>query len=290
MVQIAPQITGPLADVPVANNQLVKKGDLLFTIDPRPFQIAKQQAEANLALARQGSGAESATVREAEAQVRDQQAVLTKAQEDADRIFKLVAEGDYSKARGDEATESLKTAQEGLAEAKAKANLKKAQETLGKSGDANANVQLAQAALAAAELNLAYTKVTAPADGWVTNLSVRPGSMVSSGVPLFAIVQSDEWWVAANFKETDLLRIQPGQKASISVDMYPGLSLTGTVESLSAGSGAAFSLLPPENATGNWVKVTQRFPVRIRIPTPSEAKPLRIGASTSVTVDTRSAP
>ena len=112
--------------------------------------------------------------------------------------------------------------------------------------------------------------------------------MVASGAPLFSLVEDGAWWVSANFKETDLQRIRPGQPVALAVDMYPGTTLTGTVQSLGAGSGAVFSLLPAQNATGNWVKVTQRFPVRIRI----DKKPgdpalqLRVGASTTATVDT----
>jgi membrane fusion protein (multidrug efflux system) len=110
---------------------------------------------------------------------------------------------------------------------------------------------------------------------------------VQAGTPAFAIVEDGDWWVDANFKETDLGRIKPGQKATIHLDMYPGLTLEGAVESISAGSGATFSVLPPENATGNWVKVTQRFPIRIKITSaPNPDKPLRMGSSASVTIDT----
>jgi membrane fusion protein (multidrug efflux system) len=131
------------------------------------------------------------------------------------------------------------------------------------------------------------THVTAPASGWVTNVSLRPGAIVQAGTPAFAIVEDGDWWVDANFKETDLGRIKPGQTAAIRLDMYPGLTLDGVVESISAGSGATFSVLPPENATGNWVKVTQRFPIRIKITNaPNPDKPLRLGASASVTIDT----
>ena len=124
--------------------------------------------------------------------------------------------------------------------------------------------------------------------GWVERLDVSTtGEMVQAGQPLFAIIEANRWWVDANFKETDLARIKPGQKATIRLDMYPGTTLDGVVESISAGSGATFSVLPPENATGNWVKVTQRFPVRIKITSsPAPDKPLRMGASATVTIDT----
>jgi membrane fusion protein (multidrug efflux system) len=131
------------------------------------------------------------------------------------------------------------------------------------------------------------THVTAPGSGWVSNVNLRPGSVVQAGTPAFAMIEDGNWWVDANFKETDLGRIKPGQKATIVLDMYPGATLDGVVESISAGSGSTFSVLPPENATGNWVKVTQRFPVRIRIASPSNPdKPLRMGASATVSIDT----
>jgi membrane fusion protein (multidrug efflux system) len=131
------------------------------------------------------------------------------------------------------------------------------------------------------------THVTAPDSGWVSNVRLRPGTVVQAGTPAFALIEDGRWWVDANFKESDLARIKPGQPATIKLDMYPGLKLDGTVESISAGSGAIFSVLPPENATGNWVKVTQRFPVRIMITSaPNPDKPLRAGASADVTVDT----
>jgi membrane fusion protein (multidrug efflux system) len=133
----------------------------------------------------------------------------------------------------------------------------------------------------------ARTHVTAPANGWVSNATLRPGTVVQAGTPAFAVIEDGQWWVDANFKETDLARIKPGQKATIRLDMYPGTTLDGVVESISAGSGATFSVLPPENATGNWVKVTQRFPVRIKITSsPAPDKPLRMGASATVTIDT----
>ncbi len=125
--------------------------------------------------------------------------------------------------------------------------------------------------------------------GWVSNISLREGAMIIAERPQFSIVEDGHWWVEANFKETDLHHMRPGDRATITIDMYPGLVLGGTVESLGAGSGAVFSLLPPENATGNWVKVTQRFPVRIRIDPrhddPNNLKPLRVGASATVAVD-----
>ena len=129
--------------------------------------------------------------------------------------------------------------------------------------------------------------MTAPASGWISKMSLRPGGIVQAGTPTLAMVEDSSWWVDANFRETDLGRIKPGQPATIKLDMYPGVTLEGVVESISAGSGASFSVLTPENATGNWVKVTQRFPIRIKITSaPDPDRPLRLGATATVKIDT----
>jgi membrane fusion protein (multidrug efflux system) len=148
-------------------------------------------------------------------------------------------------------------------------------------------LRAAAAQLDKATLDRVRTHVLAPGSGWASNVRLRPGTVVQAGTPVFAIIEDGQWWVDANFKETDLGRIKPGQKATIRLDMYPGLKLQGVVESISQGSGATFSVLPPENATGNWVKVTQRFPVRVKITSePDPDRPIRVGASADVTVDT----
>lgn len=149
---------------------------------------------------------------------------------------------------------------------------------------ATAQIDLDKANLAEAQLNLRYTQVSAPVSGWVTNVTLRVGDTVSVNQPLFALISDEEFWVDANFKETELYRIQIGQKADIKVDMFPGHVFKGIVESVSGGSGSAFSLLPPENATGNWVKVTQRIPVRVKVMNPDSDYPLRIGTSAVVRV------
>ncbi len=149
---------------------------------------------------------------------------------------------------------------------------------------AKAGVELAKANLATAELNLGYTHITAPESGWVTNLSTRVGDMVMANQPVFLLINNQEFWVDANFKETELQHIRVGQSAEIKLDMYSGQPFQGIVESISNGSGAAFSIFPPENATGNWVKVTQRIPVRIKIITLTSRYPLRLGASANVKI------
>jgi membrane fusion protein (multidrug efflux system) len=163
--------------------------------------------------------------------------------------------------------------------------LRAAEAGRGEAGDDNAKVREALARLDQARLDLEHTRVPAPDDGFVTSLSLRPGTMVGANQPLFAFVSAHEWWLDANFKETQLERLRPRQKADIEVDMYPHHVFHGVVDSISRGSGTAFSLLPAQNATGNWVKVTQRVPVKILVTDADPALPLRIGTSGTVTVD-----
>jgi membrane fusion protein (multidrug efflux system) len=199
-----------------------------------------------------------AALAKAEAELAQRQAEEANARHNEWRAQQLVASGFYSK----QGAESARTA----------------------ALTASASVRAAQANLQQARLDLDRTHVRAPTAGYVANLSLRPGNTVTPGAPLFSIVGNDEFWVDANFKETELSRVHPGQPARVTLDMYPKHPFDGVVESVSPGSGAAFSLLPPQNATGNWVKVTQRVPVRVRITNPDPAFPLRIGTTATVDV------
>lgn len=161
-------------------------------------------------------------------------------------------------------------------------------DALAKVQAAEAQVNLSKANLAQAELDLQYTRVVAPTSGWVTNMSLQPGNIIEANQPLFALISDAGFWVDANFKETELANIKPGQKATIKTDMHPDHLFAGIVESISRGSGSVFSLLPPQNATGNWVKITQRVPVRVRVLNPDARYALYIGTTATVTVDTKS--
>ncbi|MFD2112683.1 HlyD family secretion protein [Thiorhodococcus fuscus] len=282
LVNIAAQVSGPIQSVLVHNNQAVKRGDLLLTIDPEPFRLAVRKAEAQLQQAKESLEAANARVDAAQAQLASAQANADQAERHAKRIADLVAKGSASKDVGDSAEQSRLDAQGALTSARAELSAAKA--ARGALGDDNAAVRSAQAALDQARLDLQHTRIAAPADGIVGDFDLRPGSYVDSGSALFALVESHDVWVDANFKETDLPRIRPGQPATVSVDLLPGKDFKGEVEGLSPASGASFSLLPAENATGNWVKVTQRFAVRVRILDPVPA--LRVGASAEVRVDT----
>lgn len=199
-----------------------------------------------------------AAVDSAQAQVAIAEAQLAKASIEAKRTVPLVRQKYLSPQDGDNTIASLKTA--------------------------TGNLEYAKAGLTQAELNLAYTNLKAPVSGWITNLTLRTGDVVSANQPLFALISDEEFWADANFKETEMEHIKPGQLATIITDLYPNHPFQGSVESISGGAGAAFSLLPPQNATGNWVKVTQRIPVRVRIINPDKNFPLRIGISATVTV------
>ncbi len=169
------------------------------------------------------------------------------------------------------------------------AALKGAQERLRLAQAQKQNVEEAQAGVQRAQHELEAAVLKSPVDGIVGKISLRPGSLVRAGLPLFPIIDGSQWWVDANFKETDLTRIRAGQKATVYLDVYPDKQFAGEVDALSPVSTSAFSLLPPENATGSWIKLTQRFPVRISLKPKPDDPPMRIGASASVTVDTADA-
>lgn len=290
VVEIATRITAPVKRVHVVENQHVRKGELLFSLGTATFQTAVDAARAQLDIAAQSTGAGGAEVRAAGAVLQERIVTADNARRTLDRVAALAAQRLLPPAALDDARAQEAAAR--AAVASARAELDRAREALGRSDDQNAELRAAAAALARAELELSFTQVFAPADGWITDLTMREGAMVRTARPQFALVEDGSFWVEANFRETELTRIRPGHPARIELDMYPGLALHGWVESISAGSGAVFSLLPPENATGNWVKVTQRFPVRIRLAAGSlrNAPPLRIGASATVTVDTELPP
>lgn len=286
VLTIASQVGGRIARVAVAENDRVEQGALLVQIDTATLEAALVTAQAQYELAQQNAGASGSDVIAAAARLAGAMASLTEAEMDFDRTRKLLERGDAAQATLDQAIAAQKIAQDNVEAAKAV--LEAAQDQAGTPGESNATVRAALGALTTAQINLDNARITAPADGWIANITLRPGQVVVPGAPLFSLVEVDDWWVDGNFKETDLPRIKPGQPVSLAVDMYADTTLTGTVQSIGAGSGAVFSLLPPQNATGNWVKVTQRFPVRIKLDSRSDdpALPLRVGASVTVTVDT----
>ena len=288
VVRIASQIDGRITRVAVKDHEHVEQGQLLLEIDSQPLRLALQRAQAQLSLTREQIAAADAAVAAAQALVKQRQAELDETRSNTTRTEDLLKRGVLSQAQGDAARFQLQAAQAALRNADAE--LARARQERGSVNLGNARLQAAQVAVAQAELDLSYSRLSAPSAGVLGKVSVRPGDMVKSGAALFPLMEDKVFWVNANYKESELNRIRPGQSASITVDMYPGIVFHGRVASLSPASGTAFSLLPPENATGNWVKVTQRFPVKVIITDVGIPRPLRIGASSHVVIDTGVAP
>ncbi|EIO3982794.1 HlyD family secretion protein [Vibrio vulnificus] len=286
ILSVAPQVQGQVVTVEAKDFQAVNKGDLLLKIDARPYLLAVKQAKAAYQLAVQQHDVADKQVTEAVAGLDAARSNLTEAQLEYKRIDSLVARKLASAQDLDTAKNKLANAQASLEQARA--SVEKAIANRGEEGAEAAVVQQAAAQLAQAELNLSYTDITSPVDGIAGEINTHVGSVVSAGQTLFPVIIKDSYWVRANFKETDLTHIKPGMEAEVVIDMYPDRVWKATVEELSPASGTSFSLMPPENATGNWVKIKQRFPVRLALNVPKDAPQLRVGASTEVTVDLQS--
>ncbi len=282
VVRIAAQVTGQVTDLLVDENQPVAKGAPLLHIDSEPFKIAVERAAAQLKQARFQVQRSTASLHDAEALVRQREAELQNAIANNNRSQDLLANKLVAKEKADLTETQLKIAEAALDSARAR--LAAEQADLGSSGDNNESIRQATSALEQAQWDLRNCEVSSPVAGNVTNLSVRAGDVVNKSQTLFAIIDTSEFWIDANFKETQLQQIVPGLEAEIRVDMYPDKVFRGKVDSISGGSGTAFSLLPVQNATGNWVKIAQRVPVKILVTDPDPKFPLRIGTSGSVRV------
>lgn len=286
---IAPTVGGRVVSVNVTELQQVKAGDILFQVDPEPYKLALAQAEAAVNGARLQVEQMKAAYGQAVAQVKLAQDDADYLTREYDRQQALSAKGVATPSTVDDARHLARQAEEKAT--LAQLNVTTALAALGGAADIptdqHPSVAAALVELDRAKYNLTVTTVTAPADGVVYQAaSFRQGAMLSPGQTVFALVESGDVWVDANFKETQLSDIAVGQPAEVTFDLAPGRHFTGTVEAIGAGTGAEFSLLPAQNATGNWVKVTQRVPVRIRIDNPTELAGLSSGLSAEVTVDT----
>lgn len=285
VVQITPQVSGKVIAVLVGDQQHVDKGDLLLRIDPALFETRVHEAEARLAMARQTVAAQKAAIAAAKAELADRRAALRNAERHYRRDKKLQKSGAVSQAQFDDARSARDQAQADVRLDKAK--VQQARQQLGPPTSGNYRIRMAEAALARARLDLAHTRITAPCSGRISGAAeLHAGYVLAAGKPSFSLVCGGHRWIYANYEETDLTRIRPGQSATISIDMYPDHTFHGIVEAVDPASGTAFSLLPPENATGNWVKVTQRVPVRILVVDDGPDYPLRVQTSAEVTIDT----
>ena len=287
ITNLAIRVAGQVQEVKIDDNQEVRAGELLVSIDPRDLQAKVDQARSALAAARSQAEVAQAQVKAAQAaaeQVRAQlagaQAQNQRAQEDLRRFESLFKENVTSQQQYQLALATAKSTQAAMEAAQKAVGAADAQVAQAVAGvqAAQDRVGQAQAALAQAELNLSYARVTAPISGRVTSKNVDIGDYLQVGQPLLALVPS-EFWVVANFKETQLTRMRPGLAVTIKIDAYPARKFRGHVESIQRGSGAVFSLLPPENATGNYVKVVQRVPVKIVFDEPLGDVPLGPGMS-----------
>lgn len=289
IVGVAAQVSGPIVRTHVVDNQRVERGDLLFEIDPRPFELAVAEAGATRDLAAQDVEAFAAAVEVARADVATQEAALLYARQYLDRIRPLVQRKFMTQDALDDAV--TKERETGAAVEAALRALQVAEATYGQAGEGNSRFRFAEAALGEAELNLGYTRVYAPVNGYVTNLNLPVGTYVNAGVQLFAIVDSDSFWFSARFKETFLDRVRPGQSATITLNSYPGRSFPGIVQGVGWGifqpDGATTELLPEVDPVVYWVRLAQRFPVRIEFLEHDQSRPLRVGANGWVTIHTR---
>jgi membrane fusion protein (multidrug efflux system) len=305
---IASKISGTVKGIYVEDNQPVKKGEILLEIDPVDYDVKVKEAasvlnkekaklveiDARIEASKRQLSELNATMKATMANLELQEANLKLAEIDFKRAEKLYEKEAIPKERYDNAktgyevaTSRVKAAAEQLKQSEMAVETQKA---LIKQSEASRPSQLSvikekEAVLSAAELNYGYTKLPAPSDGYVTKKSVEIGNQIQAGQPLMAVVPLNDIWITANYKETQLEKVRPGQKVKIKVDMYPGKVFNGKVDSIMAGSGAVFSLFPPENATGNYVKVVQRIPIKILLDKNTDPHHvLRIGMSVVPTI------
>jgi membrane fusion protein (multidrug efflux system) len=299
-VAMAPRVSGQVSEIYVKDNEEVAVGQPLLKIDPRRYEMIVGQARATVQ-------AREADVAKSKADLRQQDAIIAEAQADVEtaKVNSSLAEKEFERSsalvvRGFATQQKNEQTESALAQARSTVALKQAvldaarqQVATLKAQSAQAEAQLAAAkeSLAQAQIDLSDTVVRSPIAGRVGDRTVQLGQFAQPGTRLLTIVPTGQIYLVANFKETQVQNMRPGQAADISVDAYPDLALTGTVDSFAPGTGAQFALLPPENATGNFTKIVQRVPVRIRVNVPRDAAPAFVpGLSVEVSVNTKSGP
>jgi membrane fusion protein (multidrug efflux system) len=288
-VAVSANVSGRVSEVDVRDNERVHRGQILFRFDDRPFRIAVEAAKAHLAAARLQVESLKAAYRQRVADLGSAESTLSYAAREYKRQSGLLASGIASQSQVDRAQLVLNEARESVAAAQQQITAALARL------DGNPNIQVkshplveqAQAALDRALLDVSYTIVAAPSDGVVTGVDhLQVGSYLQAATPAFLLVSRNDVWVEADFKENQLGHIHPGESATVTIDAYPGRTFRAVVTSITPGTGSQFSVLPPENATGNWVKVVQRLDVRLHLAVSPPA--VSSGLSAAVTVDTRS--
>jgi len=294
---ISPKVSGYLATVNIVENAYVHKDDVLATIEPRDYEIARDQARAKLETQKAAIETFGEQINSAEAQAESAGANIASTEAQARRAradyarYVALARSDFASKQKLESTRAdMQSADASLAAAKAALNSSRAQVAVlrAQKAEEEKRLQQSQADLDQAERNLSYTVIRAPIDGVVGNKHLDVGQLVQPGAQLASLVALPHVYVEANFKETQIEKIRVGQRATIVSDAYPGTEIEGRVESFSPASGQIFSLLPAENATGNFTKVVQRIPIRIAVPDDNALKGLlRPGLSVTVSVDTK---
>ena len=292
LVQIAPQVSGQVIEVVTHDNERVKKGQLLYRIDPEPFEIAMRAAEANLALVQQNLKVSTEQVRSSKASLAKQRTELATSKELGGIIFDLTKEKALSETDSIRARSEIQRAHADLA--RAEAELESAKQKLGPAGDANPQLQQARAALAQARLDFTNTTVLAPADGMITNLRLSKGQYANRGQPVMSFIEGNSVWLTAYLRENQLSRVAPGNAVRVTFDLLPGRVFDGHVDSVGwgvttgGGSEAPAGNLPEVQSQQGWLRDPQRFPVRIALKEEASNAlgnlPLRNGAQANVLI------
>jgi multidrug resistance efflux pump len=286
VLRVAPEVAGRVLEIGVTDNQKVKAGELLFRIDPEPFKIALEQAEAKIAGVGQTIGANTAAVASAQERLTEARAKRDNTVEQANRVLELVKKGVYAKAREDRAKAEIEAAEASVREAEAE--LEKAKEQLGPQGSENPQLRDALAAAEKAKLDLVRSTVIAPSDGVVTNLQLTLGQFIGVGQAALTFIDARDVWLSANFRENSLETIKPDLPAEIVLDVFPGRVFQGKVESLSwgvsQGSIDPSTGLPKVNAPTGLTRTPQSFPVRINLDQKDYLPGMRLGSQANIIV------
>ncbi len=282
LLDVSAKADGFIQNIYVENNQFVKKGQLLLEINPNVYKVNLNKVENDRQYAISGLNAQAKAVQIAQTNLNKAKSDYTLAKQLAIRYQNLYQSQSGSKQDMQMYTAKAEVAIEQVKQTEALLETAKQQYAAAKT-----QIAVAENNIQTAQIYASYTKVFAPVDGYVSNLNLVTGQLIKAGEPIFGLIDNNKWWVDANFKETQLNRIKIGQRAEVILDMYSH-KYHGIVKSISYASGNTFALLPSENATGNWVKVTQRFTVRVQLQNDNPTYPLRVGSSADVTIDTRS--